>query len=520
MKKLANAAVLLALVAGCGADELNASTTATTQELPVAPTGTVSGQVLDTLQAPLPGATVKLVVGLASQTTTSDDDGQFAFGEVPAGSSALVIISKSGYSTVRTTAFVPSSAGQFPLADGNARVGPVTLAALTGTLTFRVLNPQGDPAIGATARVDASPAGANAEGSLHASVTVDGVVDAQGLLTFAGLPAPVELMNFHGRYTLWINPQDVDGDGIPDIKGEALELEARALINAADPRTIILQSATPSGPLSVETGNVGSLFGELSSTRNLVKPGDPIRLVFNAPLEAASALVRLTNEDASEELAVTTSLVAGQTLVITPAQSVAVGAEYNIHVRVVATSGAVYARTGWFFGGQPSAPPELKVAVSRYQETTTDLPGQLNPGEEIFIEFNQVLRRDVAGGAQVEVFFNHDIDGDFQKGGDTVGEVGNSTGRGFPLTELEPTSPFAATPPDSPAVFPIEKSGYTTRYKFIYTGTIALDPGLVELVVDFDALRERSTDLYQTAWTVPAKGRFTTGLLGIPPVTP
>src|SRR5690606_29954046 len=130
-----------------------------TQELPVTPTGTVSGQVLDSRNTPLSAATVKLTVGLASQATTTDDDGQFAFAEVPAGSSVLVSISKEGYSTVRTAAFVPSSAGQFPLADGNVRVGPVRLVTLTGSLAFRVLAPMGEPAQGATARIEVSPAG-------------------------------------------------------------------------------------------------------------------------------------------------------------------------------------------------------------------------------------------------------------------------------------------------------------------------------------------------------------------------
>lgn len=520
MKRIVRAAVALALVAGCGADELNASTTATTQEQPVTPTGTVSGQVLDTLLEPLSGATVRLSVGVAARSTTTDDEGHFTFDEVPAGSEVLVSIGKEGYATVRTSVFVPASAGQFPLDHGNARVGPVRLAALTDSLTFRVLAPLGEPATGATARLVVSPAGDVFNSQTLSSVVVDGVVDAQGLLRFAGLPAPRELLSLGGRYTLWVNPQDTNGDGIPEIRGQALYLDAQDVLEASDTRTLILQPAAASGPLLVETGNVGSLLGDDASTRNLVKPGEKIRLVFSAPIEPASVLVRLTNEDASEALPVTTQLVAEQTLVIEPTQSLTVGAEYNIHVRVVAASGAVFARTGWFFGGELSTPAAVEVTRARYQETSTTLPAFLNPGEEVFVEFNQVLRQDQTGGARVEAFFDIDIDGDGKTGEDTVGEVGNSHGRGFELVPVEPTSPFASVPPDKSAVFPIERSGFTTRYKFVYKGTVALAPGLVSLIVDFDALRERSTDLYQTAWTVPVRGRFTTGLVGLPPVSP
>ena len=57
--------IVLAL-AGCGADELNASTNSKTQEVPVVATGTVSGQVLDEHGQPLAEARVGAMVDAAN----------------------------------------------------------------------------------------------------------------------------------------------------------------------------------------------------------------------------------------------------------------------------------------------------------------------------------------------------------------------------------------------------------------------------------------------------------------------
>lgn len=509
----------LGLVAACGsgAEQLNASTK--TEETPVTPTGSVSGQVLTTAMNPLAEADVRLTVGANVRTARTDAAGAFAFAEVPAGSDVLVSVQKAGFATLHTATTVPAAAGQFPLAQGNARVGPVVLAALDGTLQFLVIDGEGRPAAGARARLVASPAGTVFGAESIARVAVDGMVSATGTLSLSGLPSPFELQSIGGGYALWIEPLDRNDDGFADLGGRALEVSARDVVNNEAPRTIVLPPSAPGGDgMWVEAGNAGSFVGRRHPSQNLIAAGEALRLVFNAPIEATSVQVRLTDEFGAEELSVTATVEgAGATLVVSTTRTLVAGAEYNVHVRLASTSGDTYAATGFFFVGEAATPKALGLATIRYQETSAEQPRQLTMGETLYVEFNQVLAKSGRGEPAVEAFFSVDINGDGTVG-DTIGELGNAAGRGLPLVRDEPTGPYEAIHNTPVPVFPLAESGYTTRYAFTYPGSVALDPEDLQITVDFDRLRERTADVYETAWGAPATGKLTSGVHGLPPL--
>src|SRR5690242_17696344 len=108
------AAVLIPLLVVCGPNDKNRDgiidgvrdPSTVTLTAPSTPTGTISGQVLDTRLLPLEGVTVSLsAAGLTSTdggalSTTSDSAGNWSFTGIPAGGEILVYLSKSGYATV------------------------------------------------------------------------------------------------------------------------------------------------------------------------------------------------------------------------------------------------------------------------------------------------------------------------------------------------------------------------------------------------------------------------------------
>ncbi len=526
MRPLA-ALVASALLAACGSNPQQL--TAAEAMSPVSPEGTVSGAVLDSALTPLSGVDVELLAGSKAMSATSGADGSFTFASVPAGAEGLLTLKKGGYAQARTDVTVPDAAGQFPLAHGNARVGPVELAKLDGKVSFLVIDSTGRPVTGAPAVLDASPTAKVFDGTVLSAVSVTASVGNDGSLDFAGVPSPVELSRFQGTYTLSIGPVDTNGDGVPDLGGYQQQFQASTLVADSSPRVVTLTPtiAGSGSGLNVVAGNAGSMFGSTAPNSNLIPPSDPVRLVFNKPLRAQSVLAQLTDENGDALLENTVTVTGGGTILeIAPNKATTPGQEYNLRLRVSALTGETFSKTGFFFAGDPAQPVAIGINQGLYQVTADEAanppPYLLQPGDVVYVQFNQVIA-ETSSETPVEVFFNNDINLDGKVGGDTVGEVGNSTGRGFPLQPAEPTAPIPTTVPPATPVFPLTMSGWTTRYSFVYPQSCgatngpceALDPSKIQLTVKFSDLAQRTSDIYQTAWAVP----ITTDLL-VPSWTP
>ncbi len=528
MKKHLVMAVVPFLALGCGDDLVDADgdgiadgvrePDSVTVVTPATPKGTVSGQVLSTDLRPLNEVTVEMTIGSSAEavTATTDAKGNFTYKNVPAGSQVLLTFSKAGYATLRSVATVPSSAGNVPINNGNASFGPITLSRLDGTLNFLVVTPQGRPAAGARATLEATPAGSINSGdvstSMVSSVVVEAVANEQGLLTFTGIPSAPELARLTRansftvpEYKLWVSPMDANGDGIPETGGYVSTYSAAEVVSNSTTRLLSLPYSRPQNvPLSLESSNVASLRGAMADMhplRNLVRPGEPIHLFFNQPIQAGSLSVRMTSEDARELLPVTTSVAnGGYSATINPGGSIADGREYNIDVRAVsAEGGSMYSRTGFFFTGDPSAVRPMSIVEARYQETSSvgeQSATELNDGEKVYLTFNHPISRPVYDGAPVYVRFHRNIYGPVtippEAGiGDSKGEHGNA--EGFYLDSAEPLSPLATRDPAEPPAFAIVPSGYTSRWSFTYSGNpiSILEFSTVKIEVYFAELPSR-----------------------------
>lgn len=501
--------VLAAAIAitACGPDEFNANTNAKTEDVPITPLGRVTGLVLDLDERPLSDVAVRLILGSEAKTTTTNEDGEFTFADVPAGSEHIVTLSKEGFATVRTHAFVPASAGSAPLADGAARLGPVLLAELNSTAEFVVLQSERRPAVGATASLALNLAGLNDWNDVVSSVRAVATVGSSGKLVFTGLPDARLLArrSNYFSYQLWIDPYDADNDGIPEFEGYTRGYGPSEIVASSSSSPIALTPIYTHGqPLRVSGTNVRSLAGTSGAAENFLTPGEDIVVTFNEPIVPASVVARLADETASTELTVTTAVSDKTRLTITP-PTLSEGARYNVFVRAVSTAGQTFEARGYFFVGKKAAPVPLAIKKIWYQETTVG-GRTLDPGEEVWIEFNQPIKWPNAASS-VHAYLEANV-GATPGIGNDAGEEGFE-GNGFPLEARELVAPYPTERPARQPVFSISSSGYTSFYGFRYTGTQTIDmPATLALSLDFDKLRERTTAVYETIWSAPVKGRF------------
>ncbi|WNG43497.1 carboxypeptidase regulatory-like domain-containing protein [Archangium minus] len=538
------AVVLPLLVIGCTPEDSDGDGIAdgvrepdsVTVVAPANPKGTVSGQVLNTRLEPLSEASVVLTIGSATAekpfTTQTDAAGNFMLANVPAGSEVLVTISKAGYATLRATATVPSTAGNIPINNGNANIGAVALTETKSSVSFSLVTPSGQPASGAQAYLEASPAGTIAfnggTAAAVSSVVVSAKADALGVVTFSNVPAPAELARIGGvgeaagGYHLWVDPVDVNEDGIFDSAGHDEKISASDLLTYGGSRLIRMSAPRNDGGgegsvsgFQLVATNVPSLnYVKLADTdpqkaqmelqkkpvRNLVRPGQPIYLGFSQPVMKDSLLAILTDELGRESLNLTvTPSATGDVYTLTPLSSqIREGLEYNLILRATsAYDGTVKTWKGYFLSGDPKTPRPLQIASVVYKDGTTGTPGTLEPGECLILTFNQTVIPTPATVTTVQL--------------DAVITSGDTT-QSFKVNPAAPPSSNVCFG-ETTTKYPIDFANFneaTSRFFFTYgVATSTLPPinvsaGNVRVKADFTRYQSVDPSLYfETAWGGP-----------------
>jgi len=496
---------------------------------PASPKGTVSGQVLSTRNTPLDGVTVEMTVGSSAEVVSSSTDakGNFEFKSVPAGAEVLLTFSRPGHATLRASARVPSAAGNIPINDGNASVGPVVLAALDGTVRVNVLTPSGRPAAGARAVLEVDAAGKLLGPSLpnNSSLVVEAQAGADGLVTFTGVPSPLEMTRLGTTYRVIVNALDTNDDGILEAGGMRDEFSGLDLIITGSIRTMSLPQPLGTGSsLRINYSNLSALRSVDPSLRpqdNMLRSGEAIYIVFSQPVQPGSVTVSLANEyGSSEGFSVAKTLLQGNTVVsLTPSGTLQAGREYYLLVRAVAAVGnAFISRSVPFVVGDPASPPAIAVdSTVRFYDTNGDT--RLNSGEVVALSFNQVMfQRGVTG---VQMFFRG-VELDMTPATTSIGEWvdGNRNISGFPLLMSEPLSPSSVPPLADPRPdFPVAAAtnSYSTRFNFRYAPVVPVggtpatfgNGSSVTLVMAFGLIPNPLVDVYESAWGVPQTANVT-----------
>ncbi len=513
---------------------------------PANPKGTVSGQVLNTRRAPLPEASVVMTIGSATAEApfkaTTDADGNFTFKGVPAGSQVLVTVSKAGHSTLRASATVPSSAGNIPLSNGNANLGVITLAETQSTVRFTLLTAAGRPAVGAQAYLEALPAGTislnGTEATAVSSVIASARADAQGGVSFDKVPAPAELARIGGTgpaaggYRLWVDPVDVNADGVFEAGGYAGKIDAATLmvyggsqlIRLPAPRNDAGSGDEQASGFRLVSSSVASFSYATATTdaaraqareplRNMLRAGEPLFVAFSSPVQRDSLLATVTDEAGRVGVPMTVTANAtgdGFSLVVPTQLPIVQGHEYNVILRATsAYSGESLTWKGYFIGGdfgQPKSTAPAGLAAVSFKDSAGGT-ANLDPGECVIVTFNQALiTPEGTGVLPVDTYFDADLG--FT---DNRGEFGTDKG-GFPLVPAP--APLAAASSsncfDERSAYPIDVTTftYTPRYYFLFNSfsasgprpTVAVDTN-VKLAFSRQVLL--SPTPYKTVWGVP-----------------
>jgi hypothetical protein len=500
---------------------------------PSTPKGTVSGQVLDPQQQPISDATVSLTIGSATTdapvTAKSDASGNFMFTNVPAGAQVLATITKDGYATLRANSTVPSTAGNIPIDNGNANIGVVTLAQSRSTVRFTITTSTGRPAVGAQAYIQAVPSAFSTTGtSAVASVVGTAQADAQGVLTFGNMPSASDLQRIgtlagYGSasigYQLWIDPVDVNGDGIYESAGYSALIKASDLASYGPSRIIELtppiNEGTTAAAFGLRISNVPSLTGVTRDPlRNLLRSNEPLYLAFTQPVVKNSLLVTITDEAGvvGGNGVVTANATSDAFTVALPSSPAIVdGQRYHILMRATsAYDGTTIGVTqGYFISGDVKSPKSVDpagFATVAFRDLTTGTVGRLDSGECVIITFNQVVLTPEVAFTPVEAFFNFTL-GNTGAKGEYNTPASTATTPGFPLIKAAPPINAANCITDTvPTPYPIDTVSfqYTPRYYFVMATASGVSVPVGTLVkIAFNKQWLLGGAIYETAWATP-----------------
>ncbi|MBK7858530.1 MAG: carboxypeptidase regulatory-like domain-containing protein [Archangiaceae bacterium] len=451
---------------------------------PSTPVGTLSGQVLGTDFKPIEGVAVTVLVGGASDgegnvfKASTDNEGTWAVKLVPAGANAQVTLGKAGYSTARVSAFVPATAGNFPINNGNANVGTVLLTKTDGTLKLQVVTQTGHPVKGHKVTLEVTPAAVRPDatstgyGATVGMFVSEATTDDSGVAELKEIPGLGEEARLGGTYSVSMGEYHEDASGTADFLGTRRDFTARELFNGSASTVLTLLTAHASGPLQIVASNVDSIInGTGDPLKSMVKPGETLYFVFDQRVIEQSVSVKVTDETGLSVLTNTKMLSGtGNILQVTVTPATESGREYNLAMRATsAENGTTLSKPAYFFGGDPATPKPFAIEKVTFKRNVANPSTQmrLEPGDRVTLLFNQPVRN--SGGQSVEVLIDFDINGSGTRG-DVVGEkslaaaaMPNTTG--FLTVANEPFGEPMST-------FTNLLSGYTTRHEFIYTGAM------------------------------------------------
>ncbi len=485
------------------------------QVAPSTPVGTISGVVINAANVGLEGVQVVMVLGNGADATktyktTTNTEGAYSFKDVPGGSAAQLLFSKTGYSNARLGGAVPGNAGNFPINNGNGNAGVLTLVQLNGTFKLHVYTSQGRAAKGAKALLEVKQTAfqtvADVYGTACGNFSGSGEVDENGLLTFTGTPDVAELSRIASStlFTVTIGALDENNDGRPDVLGTVQPYSASGLFTNPD-RTIFLPDARTTAALAISATNLESFNQSFSPPyRNAVQAADTINIVFNQPITQVldTRLVKVVQEDCATVVPVSVTQRAPNVISIAPATAWTLGSRYNIIVRATGLdSGITTDFIGYFFAIDATAPRPLGASaafqVKKFAGNT--MSGAYQPNDQLFVVFDAPIT--YQSGPQALTYAAFDLNNDNAVGGMLgFGEVGGPEGSGVAISMAEQT--VASDP--TKGTFTCKQSGYSSRWRASLVGFPSTNfiPSGTQLRVSF-AKEQQSSDTYQTAWGAP-----------------
>jgi hypothetical protein len=347
------------------------------------PTGVVAGIVVDaTSEAPLMGATVTVLAGDQTKMATTDENGAFAVGKVPAGT-FIMTVAQMGFVSAQLTDVLLGSVGNFPVSNPQRTIGPIGLFPASGTFTVHVVDENGAPvpmlklsARTGVRQVVFTNGAAFGEGAYEVSATTA----MDGGATFMGLPAFGALGYMGGvvddSLTVVVPPTKVMGTEIYDFLGSFFPFHLNGLASSAQ----VIHLAGPNTALAILDSNIEYLRGRagsgspafLAPVGSVIPINGPINVAFNQAIDPTT--LRAQFLDADGKLMATTAMAAVNlnNVSITPSAPLPAGKRFNLilHAGAATAAGTVGGQTAQldvtapFFSQPPAGAPITVVANS------------------------------------------------------------------------------------------------------------------------------------------------------------
>ena len=474
----------------CGGEEATDSALGVNN---VSPLGSVGGIVLqaDSLK-PLKGVKIIIIAGGKSyppsdgEAVETDSEGIFAVKDIPAGNILIKMSAPSGYQGVTLRQTIPNAAGEFPLANSTLSIGPIGLLPLaTAASAFRVqlVKEDGSAASKITAHlrsamsyVDFSNGTPVARG-IH---SVQATTNTQGKASFANMPDFDKLAGMVGTGGLSdlvrvrIPPYDSNSDNIMDFLGKEVIYNVLQLTNKIP--TIVLYSTPPSA-LKIEASSIAALAGK-KGNRQLQQSSGPLYVAFNWPIDNKMTQVTLYDNMGKRLATAPTKTITGNLLDLRFSPSLASGAEYNITIRAISSSGSTLLE-GVFGAPFFTKPVTGSTVTAALKRGSTD--SQKPEYNKIEVTFSEPVGTGVPGksltGSNSVLFFSYDLN-NTSKTGDYPGEKGYATSNiGLNIDEKDPPGPAGTSG--------FSKKWYFTLPKDVFIGTPV--PGGTPLDMVFSA---------------------------------
>ncbi len=343
------------------------------------PSGTVAGVIVDaTSEAPLMGATVTVIAGDKTQSATTDMNGQFAVGGVPAGT-FIMAVEQMGFVSAQLTDELAGSVGNFPVSNPQRTIGPVGLFPATGTFTVHVVDETGAPvptlklsARTGVRQVVFDNGGAVGQGSYQVSATtgMDGSATFMGLPVYAGLVGVVD-----DSFTVSVPPTKVMGTEVYDFLGASFTFHLNGLLSSAQ----VIHLAGPNSALVILDSNIEYLRGQTGTAQraftapvgSFVPINGPINVAFNQAIDPNSLRADFLDADGKPMATTAMATVSLNDVSISPSAPLPAGKRFNLILHAVAatTAGTVGGSaevdvTAPFFSEPPAGAPITVVANS------------------------------------------------------------------------------------------------------------------------------------------------------------
>ena len=375
-----------------------------TQIAPVHPQASISGFVVDALSGlPLDGITVHATSGTFDATTTTVA-GAWSLADLPAGGEGRISLSGEGFVAASAEFSTDDSAGTFP-SDNNTHDQGIFGLLRSAPVSLMLIGSSGEPLAGVQValRLPFSYFKVGASPRPMGTVSVTATTSGDGTASITGLPdVSAPLHHLIGNQSLF-----VAAAANPASEGAQATLLLSPVLDLGRYPAFVLSH----GELTPLMANGSNLRVLSSNAHDLIERGQPvsmievdeaIRVVFDRPVDPATAVVHLSDASGATSLPINITWdERHEVMTVQPigAPALIAGREVNLALSALpADNGNAYSGSANLFTPGTESPfPNEDVAVVDWDDRNEDQ--MINGGDYLTLHAEIPIGGRSAGGS-------------------------------------------------------------------------------------------------------------------------